>query len=70
MEVDIQTISRWVNHASRAQLHHRIALVEFWAPETGDRVLELLATSTNGTPCYPRDLVFIEGLVSSLTVRL
>lgn len=41
METDIQTISRWVNHTSRAQLNHRMALVEFWAPEPGDRVLEV-----------------------------
>ena len=41
METDIQTISRWVNHTSRAQLIHRMALVEFWAPQLGDRILEV-----------------------------
>ena len=41
MGTDIQTISRWVNHTSRAQLIHRMALVEFWAPQPGDRVLEV-----------------------------
>ena len=39
-------------------------------PPKLDMELYLLATSTNGTPCYPRDLVFIEGLVSSLRVLL
>ena len=30
-----------VNHSSAAQLRHRMALVEYWAPAPGDRVLEV-----------------------------
>ena len=30
-----------VNHTSPAQLRHRMALVEYWAPAPGDRVLEI-----------------------------
>ena len=34
-------ISSSVNHTTEAQLRHRMALVEFWAPSPGGRVLEI-----------------------------
>ena len=40
-DASLEEISRCVNHTSNAQLKHRMALVEMWAPEPGDQVLEV-----------------------------
>ncbi len=36
----LDEMARIVNHTSAAQLRHRMALVEYWAPARGNRVLE------------------------------
>ena len=41
MEQQLKEIASNVSHTTETQLRHRMALVEFWAPKPGDRVLEV-----------------------------
>ena len=37
----LDEISECVNHTTRAQLRHRMAMVEMWAPQAGDSILDV-----------------------------
>ena len=37
----LDEISGCVNHTTRAQLRHRMAMVEMWAPQAGDSILDV-----------------------------
>ena len=41
IDAQLEDIASCVNHTTRAQPKHRMALVEFWAPRPGDRLLEI-----------------------------
>ena len=40
-EKQLRDMARIARHTTEAQLRHRMALVEFWAPRQGDKVLEV-----------------------------
>ena len=52
----LEEVSRRVNHMSKAQLRHRMRLVEMWAPQQGYYILDVGCGQGGSTEVFSSEL--------------